>query len=70
MKVIVNVTGFYGGTHIKAGPDEIEMNDKTAKQFLPPRGDQLSIPKAKDKPAPPQVPAPVATRTTATKKDD
>lgn len=58
MKVIVNVTGFYGGTHLKAGPGEIEMNAKTAKQFLPPRGDQLSLPKAQVK------------RPLAPKKDD
>lgn len=49
MKVIVNVSGFYGGNYLSAGPDEVEMNDKTAKQFLPPRGNQLSLPKTQAK---------------------
>lgn len=62
MKVIVNVPGFYGGDWKDAGPKEVEMVDKVARQFLPPRGDQLSIPKAPTK----RVAAPAADP----KKDD
>lgn len=47
MKVIVNVSGFYGGDWKEAGPQEVEMNDKIAKQFLSPRGHQLSDAAAK-----------------------
>jgi hypothetical protein len=46
MKVIVNESGFYAGTWHNAGPAEIEMHDKIAKPFLPPRGHQLSLPPA------------------------
>lgn len=53
MKVIVNETGFYAGTYYEAGPAEIDLHEKVAKQFLPPRGHQLSIPTVKsvEKPA-------------------
>lgn len=46
MKVVVNETGFYAGTHHKAGA-EIDLHDKVAKQFLPPYGVQLSVAAAK-----------------------
>ncbi len=51
MKVIVNVSGFYGGTWHEASKAPQEMPDAVAKQFLPPHGDQLAIP-AEPKPAP------------------
>ncbi|CAM5577150.1 hypothetical protein MAUB1S_09708 [Mycolicibacterium aubagnense] len=47
MKVIVNATGFYGGAWFEAGDRVQEMADAVAKQFLPPHGDQLSLPDAK-----------------------
>lgn len=62
MKVIVNLSGFYGGDWKDAGPKEVEMNDKVAKQFLPPRGHQLSLPASRR--ASPPTPSPVK------KKDD
>lgn len=46
MKVIVKESGFYAGTWHNAGPNEVEMPDKIAKPFLPPRGHQLAIPSA------------------------
>lgn len=46
MKVLVNVSGFYGGTWFDAHKELQEMPDAVAKQFLPPYGDQLSVPKA------------------------
>ena len=45
MKVVVNETGFYAGTHHKAGA-EVEMHEKVAKPFLPPYGTQLSVAEA------------------------
>ncbi len=56
MKVIVKVSGFYAGDWFEAGPKHIEMNEKVARQFLPPRGDQLADPataKQKQKPLTP-----------------
>lgn len=51
MRVIVNETGFYAGTHYKAGA-EIDLHEKVAKPFLPPLGHQLSLaPDAAAKPA-------------------
>lgn len=50
MKVIVNVSGFYGGTWHDAGKEPQVMADAVARQFLPPYGDQLARAKA-DKPA-------------------
>jgi len=46
MKVIVNVSGFYGGTWFEAGEQPQNIKDAVAKQFLPPHGDQLALPKA------------------------
>ncbi|WP_018183991.1 hypothetical protein [Kaistia granuli] len=46
MKVIVNTSGFYAGTWHEAGSKAVDMADAVAKPFLPPYGDQLSIPKA------------------------
>lgn len=46
MKVIVNVSGFYGGTWFEASREAQQMADAVAKQFLPPHGDQLALPKA------------------------
>lgn len=46
MKVLVNVSGFYGGTWFNEQKEPQEMPDAVAKQFLPPYGDQLSVPKA------------------------
>lgn len=46
MKVLVKVSGFYGGTWHEAGPKPQDMADAVAKQFLPPYGDQLALPKA------------------------
>lgn len=50
MKVIVQISGFYGGTWHEAGPKEIEMADAIARPFLSPYGDQLARPTGK-KPA-------------------
>lgn len=50
MKVIVNVSGFYGGTWFNEHRDPQEMPAAVARAFLPPHGDQLSLPKA-EKPA-------------------
>lgn len=50
MKVIVNESGFYVGTHYEAG-EEIDIHPKQAAPFLPPRGYQLSLPP--EKPAKP-----------------
>jgi hypothetical protein len=44
MKVIVKVSGFYGGTWYNAKDDAQVMPDAVAKAFLPPYGDQLSVP--------------------------
>lgn len=44
MKVIVNVAGFYGGTWYEGNTVPQEMPDGVARQFLPPHGDQLSLP--------------------------
>ncbi len=46
MKVIVNTSGFYAGTWHAAGPKAVEMAEAVARPFLPPYGDQLSLPKA------------------------
>jgi len=46
MKVIVNTSGFYAGTWFEASAKSIEMPDAVAKPFLPPYGEQLSLPKA------------------------
>ncbi len=54
MKVIVNVSGFYGGTWHEAGDQPQDMKDAVAKQFLPPHGDQLALPKVE---APVEKPA-------------
>ena len=54
MKVIVNVSGFYGGTWFEAGEMQQDMKDAVAKQFLPPHGDQLALPKVE---APAEKPA-------------
>lgn len=43
MKVIVKETGFYAGTWYEAGPISVEMNDRVARAFLPPHGDQLAL---------------------------
>lgn len=43
MKVIVKVPGFYAGTWYEAGPRAVEMNDRVARAFLPPHGDQLAV---------------------------
>lgn len=56
MKVIVNVSGFYGGTWFEARRTPQDMPDAIAGAFLPPYGDQLSVPavrKAAEKPAAP-----------------
>lgn len=45
MKVVVNVAGFYAGDWYEATDKPQEMADATAKQFLPPFGDQLALPK-------------------------
>lgn len=50
MQVIVNVSGFYGGTWFKESCDPQEMTDAVAKQFLPPHGDQLALPKKAETP--------------------
>jgi len=47
MKVIVNVSGFFGGTWFEANKDAQDMPDGVARQFLPPHGDQLSLPAKK-----------------------
>lgn len=52
MKVIVNVSGFYGGTWFVEGRTPQEMPDAVARQFLPPRGDQLAVPPARKAAAP------------------
>jgi hypothetical protein len=44
MKVIVKEKGFYAGTWYDAGKKVVEIPDKIARQFLPPRGDQLALP--------------------------
>jgi hypothetical protein len=44
MKVIVNVSGFYGGTWYDAKADAQVIPDAVAKAFLPPYGDQLAVP--------------------------
>lgn len=55
MKVIVTVAGFYGGTWYKENRETAQdMPEAVARQFLPPRGDQLALPvapAAKAKPA-------------------
>ena len=54
MKVIVNVSGFYGGTWFEADEKPQDMKDAVAKQFLLPHGDQLALPKVEvsaEKPA-------------------
>lgn len=56
MRVIVNVSGFYGGTWFEAAKEPQTMPDAVAKQFLPPYGDQLSRVKS-DKSDKAQVPA-------------
>lgn len=43
MKVIVKESGFYAGTWYEAGPRAVEMNDRVARAFLPPHGDQLGV---------------------------
>jgi hypothetical protein len=47
MKVIVNVSGFYGGTWYDEENDPQDMPDAIAKAFLPPHGDQLALPPAR-----------------------
>lgn len=47
MKVIVNASGFYGGTWFEEGEKEQEIAEKVARAFLPPHGDQLSLPSSK-----------------------
>jgi hypothetical protein len=56
MKVIVNVSGFYGGAWYEANKDEQLMPDAVAKAFLPPYGHQLAAPSVKK--AVPAVAAP------------
>lgn len=51
MKVIVNTSGFYGGTWFEERREPQDMPDAVAEQFLPPHGDQLALPKA-EKPTP------------------
>lgn len=46
MKVIVKVSGFYGGTWYEASRSPVLMPDAVAKPFLPPYGDQLAVPAA------------------------
>ena len=46
MKVIVNVSGFYGGTWFDAKREPQDMPDAVAKAFHPPYGDQLALPPA------------------------
>lgn len=46
MKVIVNVAGFYGGSWFNEHKEPQEMAKAVARQFLPPHGDQLALPKA------------------------
>lgn len=43
MKVIVKVSGFYGGTWYEAKTTPVEIPDRIAKPFLPPYGDQLAL---------------------------
>lgn len=50
MKVIVKESGFFGGTWFDAKQKEQDMPDCVARAFLPPHGNQLSLPKS-DKPA-------------------
>ena len=45
MKVIVKESGFFGGTWFDAKPKEQDMPDSVAHAFLPPHGNQLSLPK-------------------------
>lgn len=52
MKVIVNVSGFYGGTWYDEKKEPQDMPDGIASQFLPPHGDQLAIPAVKKPEAP------------------
>lgn len=47
MRVIVNVSGFFGGTWFSEKKEPQEMPDAIARAFLPPLGDQLSLPAAK-----------------------
>lgn len=47
MKVIVKEAGFYGGTWHEANGKEQEISDKVARAFLPPHGNQLSLPEVK-----------------------
>lgn len=49
MKVIVNTSGFYGGTWFEASDKEVSMPDGVARAFLPPRGHQLSLPSSSKK---------------------
>lgn len=58
MKVIVNVSGFYGGTWHEAADKPQDMPDAVARQFLPPYGDQLSLPAAAKPTAKPTAAAP------------
>jgi hypothetical protein len=44
MKVIVNVSGFYGGTWYDEKREPQVMPDAIARAFLPPHGHQLSLP--------------------------
>jgi hypothetical protein len=46
MKVIVNSSGFYGGTWYEAKGQAQDMPETVARAFLPPHGDQLALPKA------------------------
>ncbi|MGE3784736.1 MAG: hypothetical protein AB7H71_18585 [Alphaproteobacteria bacterium] len=57
MKVIVKVSGFYGGTWHDAADQPQDMPDAVARQFLPPHGDQLALP-AKSEASPAEKPAP------------
>ena len=52
MKVIVNVSGFYGGTWYDEKKEPQDVPDGVARQFLPPHGDQLAFPPAKKAEAP------------------
>jgi hypothetical protein len=53
MKVLVKISGFYGGTWHEAGDKPVEIADAIAKPFMAPYGDQLAVPvkKTADKPA-------------------
>lgn len=58
MQVIVKVSGFYGGRWHEAGAAPQEMREAVARAFLPPYGDQLSLPPANKTAAAKHVTAP------------